>query len=91
MTDIEVIKKDGTVVEFDKKKIFDACKSAGATDEIAEKVTNLVVNDLHKIQSKTIREKTLKRLKELDKQVAENWLKFDIENTKYGPEKSIKL
>jgi len=91
MNDIKVVKKDGSIVDFNPKKIFNACKSAGATKEIAEKVTDLVVEDLHKIKSKTIREKTLTILKELDKDAADNWIKFDIEHTKYEKESSLQF
>ena len=89
MSDIKVIKKDGKVVEFKPKKIFKACKAAGTSKEIADKVTKLVVEDLHKIKSKTIREKTLERLKELDKDAADNWIKHDIEHTKYEDNNNI--
>jgi len=91
MNDIKLVKKDGSVVDFDPKKIFDACKSAGASKEIAEKVTNLVIEDLHKFKTKTIREKTLKRLKELDNDAADNWIKYDIEHTKYKTHGNIKF
>lgn len=91
MNDIKVVKKDGSVVEFNREKIYDACVSAGASKEIAEKVTNSVVEDIHQIKSKTIREKTLKRLKELDKDAADNWIKFDIEHTKYKEDSNIKF
>ena len=91
LNDFKVIKKDGSLVDFKPKKIYQACKSAGTTDEIAQKVTNLLVEDLHKIKSKTIREKTLNILKDLDKDAADNWIKYDIEHTKYENHSRLKF
>ena len=91
MNKIKVIKKDGSLVEFDPKKIYNACISAGASEEIADKVTKLVVEDLHKVKSKDVREKALNRLKELDKDAADNWIKYDIEHTKYDQNNKLQF
>lgn len=91
MKELKVIKKNGRVVDFKPKKIYKACRLAGASDKVAKRVASSVVNDLHKIKTKTIRAKTLEKLRELDKEVADNWLKYDIEHAKANEKTILKL
>ncbi len=91
MTDLKVVKRDGSIVDFDAKKVYDACISAGATKKIAEEVMNSVVEDLHHIKSETIRRRILKRLKKLDKEVADNLIKYDIEHPRYNEDEFLKF
>lgn len=39
---MNVIKKDGSSEKFDKNKIVNGCKKAGASDAVAKKVANAV-------------------------------------------------
>jgi transcriptional regulator NrdR family protein len=91
MNDIKVVKKDGSVVDFDPKKIINACKSSTTKLVTFSAISFVAPADLHKIKSKTIREKTLTILKQLDKNAADNWIKYDIEHTKYEKESSLQF
>ena len=75
---LKVIKKDGKIVDFDKQKIVEACKNAGASKEVAEKVADKVTEELPKIKSSKIRELTLKELEKLDSEAAKAWIQYDI-------------
>ena len=35
MDNFKVVKKDGSIVEFEPEKIYNACVSAGASEDIA--------------------------------------------------------
>jgi transcriptional regulator NrdR family protein len=79
MYKLKIIKKDGSIEEFDPKKIFYSCLSAGASEEVAKKVVDWIITDLHHVESKMIRRKVLEKLRDLDKEVANNWIKYDIQ------------
>ncbi|MBD3194961.1 MAG: hypothetical protein GF317_07905 [Candidatus Lokiarchaeota archaeon] len=78
MTELKIIKKDGSEVEFDKKKIIEACKSAGASEETAKVIADEVSEELPKIHSSKVRELVLKKLEKRDQEAAKAWLQFDI-------------
>jgi transcriptional regulator NrdR family protein len=82
MVELKVIKKDGSVVDFEKKKIIEACKSAGASNKVAEEVADKVTKELPKIQSSKIRELTLKELEKLDPEASKSWIQYDIREKK---------
>ncbi|MBD3211161.1 MAG: hypothetical protein GF311_01030 [Candidatus Lokiarchaeota archaeon] len=82
MVELKVIKKDGSVVDFEKKKIIEACKSAGASKKVAEEVADKVTKELPKIQSSKIRELTLKELEKLDPEASKSWIQYDIREKK---------
>lgn len=82
MVDLKVIKKDGKIVDFDKEKIIEACKSAGASDDVAEKVAKKVTEELPKIKSSKIRELALKELEKLDPEASKSWIQYDIREKK---------
>ena len=81
MTKIKIIKRDGRIEDFNPKKIYNACISAGASEEITKKVVDSVIKDLHQFKTEMIRKKVLDKLKEFDKDVAYNWIKYDIQHT----------
>jgi len=91
MSSIKVIKKNGDIVEFEPQKVYDACKSAGASDKIARDVTDAVVEELHAIKSEKIRRLTLEKLKEVDKETADNWIKYDIQHGRHKEESFLNL
>jgi transcriptional regulator NrdR family protein len=79
MTNFTIIKKDGSEDEFDKKKIYESCREAGASDEIAEKISNEIEEELTRIPSKKIRQMVINKLKKLDQNAADALIKYDIE------------
>ena len=91
MENFKVLKKDGSIVEFDPKKIYNACISAGASEDIAQIVLNKVIEDLYIISSERLREIALKNLRKLDSNVADNWIKYDIEHGQIKNDIILKL
>lgn len=82
MVELKVIKKNGEIVDFDKKKIVQACISAGASEKVANKVADKVTEELPKIESSKIRELTLKELEKLDPEASKSWIQYDIREKK---------
>ena len=88
---LKVIKNDGKLVDYKPEKIFDACISAGASKGVADKVSKLVTREIQLIESDKLRDIVLNKLKELDKDVANNWIKYDLENAHVNSKQLIKL
>lgn len=80
MAKFTVIKKDGREEPFNKKKIYKSCRKAGASEEVAEKISEEIEQDLMKISSKKIRQMVKKKLKKMDKNAADALIKYDIEH-----------
>jgi transcriptional regulator NrdR family protein len=89
MVNLKVVKKDGKVEDFDKKRIYEACKAAGASDEVAEEVTEKVIKEIHKVASSTIRELQLKYLEKLDPEASKKMIQFDIRKKKEVSEEAV--
>lgn len=91
MKKFKVRKKDGSLVDFEPKKIHDACISAGASEDLAIKVLDSVMKDIYIIDSTRIREIILKNLREFDNDIADNWIKYDIEHGQVKNNRILKL
>ncbi|MFO8018822.1 MAG: ATP cone domain-containing protein [Promethearchaeia archaeon] len=76
---MQVIKATGELEDFDRKKIYKACKAAGASDDHAQKVTDEIAEEVLKIPSQQIRRMALKKLDKLDSEAANRWKKYDIQ------------
>lgn len=82
MGDLKVIKKDGSVEDFEIKKIIKSLEAAGLSEKVAKKVAEKVTNELHKIESSKIRELVLKYLKKEDPELAKKMIQYDINKKK---------
>lgn len=82
MADLKVIKKDGSIEDFDIEKIIESCKAAGLTDEIAKSVAKKVTDELYHVETSQIREKVLKYLKKKDPELAKRMVQYDINKSK---------
>ncbi len=78
MVDLKVIKKDGSIEDFDIQKIIEACIAAGLSKKAAKDVAQKVREELHKVKSSKIREKILKYLRKEDPELAKKMIQFDI-------------
>ncbi|TXT65841.1 MAG: hypothetical protein BAJALOKI1v1_360005 [Promethearchaeota archaeon] len=75
---LKVVKKDGKIEKFNKERIYEACKAAGASDEVAQEVADKVTEEVHKVSSSTIRELQLKYLEKLDPESSKKMIQYDI-------------
>lgn len=82
MVDLKVKKKDGSVEDYDPEKIIEACKFAGASEEIAERIAEEVSEELPTIPSSKIRRLILEKLNSVSPEVADSMKKFDISERK---------
>jgi len=89
MVDLKVVKKNGKVEKFNKERIVEACKAAGASEEVAKEVADKVAKEVYKISSSTIRELQLKYLEKLDPEASKNMIQYDIRKKKELSEESI--
>ncbi len=89
MVDLQVVKKDGKIEKFKKERIFEACKAAGASEEVAKQVADKVAEELYKVSSSTIRELQLKYLEKKDPEAAKKMIQYDIRKKKQLSEESI--
>jgi transcriptional regulator NrdR family protein len=78
MKNLKVIKKDDREEKFDPDKIIEACKAAGASDEIAKHIAKEISEELPKVESSKIRDLVLEKLEKLDLDAHREWLQFDI-------------
>jgi transcriptional regulator NrdR family protein len=68
---VEVIKRDGSIEEFEKEKIAKVVKAAGLTEEKAEALSNKVAEEIRnlekeRVSSKEIRDLVTSELKKAD-------------------------
>jgi transcriptional regulator NrdR family protein len=82
MADLKVVKKDGSIEDFDIKKIIKSCEAAGLSEKTAKKVAEKVTKELYKIESSHIRELVLKYLKKEDPELAKAMIQYDINKKK---------
>ncbi|TFF97493.1 MAG: hypothetical protein EU547_04150 [Promethearchaeota archaeon] len=78
MADLKVIKKDGSIEDFDIEKIIHSLQAAGLTEKLAKEVADKVTDELYKVESSQIREKVLKYLKKEDPELAKQMIQYDI-------------
>ncbi len=77
---IKVTKKDGTTEKFERAKIVNACKSAGASHEIADRVGMEIQAQVEEgVTTQEIRDLTLQKLREVDPQLEASWLNYEKE------------
>jgi transcriptional regulator NrdR family protein len=82
MKSLKVIKKDGSIIDFNIKNVIGACKTAGFSNERAEEVASKVVNEIHKVKSSRIRELILTYVKNINPKYAKQIIQYDIRNQK---------
>ncbi|MBD3339200.1 MAG: hypothetical protein GF353_08820 [Candidatus Lokiarchaeota archaeon] len=80
MVQLKVIKKNGKKVNYDPKRIVEACISAGAEKKIAREVAEKVTNKFINIPTDEVRRLTIQELKKLDSEAADSWIKYDLEH-----------
>lgn len=75
---VKIVKRDGSTEEFNKEKIYESCKAAGASEEvsrdIAEEVAKLVEDGTTTDQ---IRRMVLARLAQRAPEAADSWRFYD--------------
>lgn len=77
---IKVTKKDGTTEKFERAKIVNACKSAGASHEIADRVGMEIQAQVEEgVTTQEIRDLALQKLREVDPQLEASWLNYEKE------------
>ena len=77
---MKVRKRDGSEEDFNPVKIVAAVVRAGASVELADKISKEVeekFKDKDVVESKEIREFVLSKLKEGEPPAYENWLRYD--------------
>jgi len=73
-----IVKKDGSMEEFDKEKIKRSCLNAGAAPDVAENVTNEVANLIYeKMTTEEIRILILSRLRKADSGCVDKWIDYE--------------
>ena len=73
-----VIKRNKELEKFDSKKIINACKAAGTSEEIAKRVASEITDEVSKLESSKVRELALQKLNSLAPEVANSWKDYDI-------------
>ncbi|MGV9171699.1 MAG: ATP cone domain-containing protein [Promethearchaeia archaeon] len=79
---LQVIKATGELEDFDRKKIYKACKAAGASDEHARQVMEEIAEEVLKVPTQQIRRMAIKKLERFNLEAANKWKKYDIESEK---------
>lgn len=75
---VKIVKRDGTLEEFDPEKIYKSCVNAGAPPEIARDITEEVSKKVHDgMTTDEIRRMVLARLSVDAPQAAEAWRFYD--------------
>lgn len=77
MVNLVVIKRNNEEEKFNSKKIINACKAAGASEEIAKQIASEITDEFSKLQSSRIRELALEKLESLAPEVANSWKEYD--------------
>jgi transcriptional regulator NrdR family protein len=79
MVNLRVIKNNGTIEDFNTKKIEEICIKAGLLPSSAEIIANEIEHRLIHIKSSKIRNLLYKTLKKVDKKAAKRYRKYYIE------------
>ncbi|TFF97815.1 MAG: hypothetical protein EU541_07705 [Promethearchaeota archaeon] len=82
MTKLKVIKKDGSIEDYDINQIINACNAAGLTRKTAKKVSLKVNDDLYNIPTSKIRELILNNLRHNHPETAKRIIQYDIRKDK---------
>lgn len=77
MINLVVIKRNNEKEKFNSKKIINACKAAGASDELARQVASEITDEFSKVPSSRIRELALQKLESQAPEVANSWREYD--------------
>ncbi len=72
-----VIKRNNKEEKFNSKKIINACKSAGASEETARRVADEITEEIIKLHSSKIRDLALQKLESISPEVAKSWKEYD--------------
>jgi len=78
MVNLMVIKRNKELEKFNSKKIINACKAAGASEEIAKRVASEITDEFSKFESSKVRELALQKLNSLAPEVANSWKDYDV-------------
>lgn len=62
MSNLKVIKKDGSIIEFIIAKIINTCQAAGSSKKLVKKTGLKGTDELLKVKSSKIRELVIKNL-----------------------------
>jgi len=74
---MNVTKKDGSLQEFNKIKISEACKKAGASDDVAKQVTDIVAKKVEdSMDTKQIGEMVIEELNKLDETAGKSFEEY---------------
>lgn len=75
---MRVVKKDGSIEEFDKEKIKGSCLKAGAAPDVAEKIANEIENLVYEeMSTEEIRVLVLSRLRKADRSCVDKWMDYE--------------
>jgi transcriptional regulator NrdR family protein len=73
-----VVKKDGSMEEFDKEKIRRSCLNAGVAPDVAENITNEIANLVYEnMTTEEIRVLILSRLRKADPACVQKWMDYE--------------
>jgi len=81
----KVVKKDGSIVDFKKSKILNSIIAAGGDKEMANLIVDSIVEDLHLIKSGKIGQMVKEKIQNMNKKVADNWIKHSIQAVNKNP------
>ena len=70
MANLMVIKRNKELEKFNSKKIINACKAAGASEEIAKRVASEITDEFSKLESSKVRELALQKQNSLHPELA---------------------
>jgi len=74
---MNVTKKDGSTQEFDKNKICESCKKAGASEDVANKVADAVASRVEDgMSTRRIGEMVVEELKKLDENAGRSFEEY---------------
>lgn len=80
---IKVIKKDGSIENFQREKIVRACEGCGASREDADMIASEVEEEAYDgIKTSEIRNKILKKLKVIDPNLVKMWIEYEKEKVR---------
>lgn len=73
-----IVKKDGSMEEFDKEKIKRSCLNAGVAPDVAENIANEIASLIHEeTTSEEIRVLVLSRLRKADNACVDKWIDYE--------------
>jgi len=74
----KVLKKNGSMEDFQREKIVKACMGCGATEDVAKRIAGEIETQAYEGMPTTkIREMVLSKLSAVNPQFKENWIKTE--------------